>query len=115
MSRPCSLIALLFCFCASTSVSAQSQVGAPSTAPDVRPPALEVIDDSVQPQVTIRKRGEDVVEEFRHNGRLVKVVVKPAVGVPYTLIDPKGDGTLVPLDNSGVQQISVPMWELGTF
>lgn len=113
MSRSRCLIPLLLSFCASMPVVAQSQKEAlPAT--DARPPALEVIDDSVQPQVTIRKRGDDVVEEVRHNGRLVKVVVRPARGAPYTLIDPKGDGTLIPADNPG-QHISVPMWEIGTF
>ena len=113
MSRTRSFIVLLFSFCALMPVAAQSQTGALPVA-DARPPALEVIDDSVQPQVTIRKRGEDLVEEFRVNGRLVKVVVRPAQGAPYTLVDPKGDGTLIPSDYPG-QQISVPMWEIGTF
>ena len=65
--------------------------------------------------MTIRKRGEDEIEEHRVNGRLYKVVVTPAHGVPYTLIDPKGDGTFVPLDASGLPQLSVPLWEIGTF
>ena len=100
---------------AAAPVLAQTRVDAPPPVPDARPPALEVIDDSVQPQVTIVKRGEDTVEEYRLNGRLYKVVVTPAHGVPYTLVDPKGDGTLIPIDQAGTPTISVPMWELGTF
>lgn len=113
--RPCRFLALLVCLCASFSAVAQSQVAAPPPVQDVKPPALEIIDDSVQPEVTIRKRGEDTVEEYRVNGMLYKVVVTPLHGVPYTLIDPKGDGNLIPLDNAGGQRISVPLWEIGTF
>lgn len=115
MSRFCRFILVLICICASLSVRAQSQVGGPPPVDDVRPPpALELIDDSVQAEVTIRKRGEDIIEEYRVNGLLYKVVVTPAYGDPYTLIDPRGDGKLIPMDAPG-QQISVPLWEIGTF
>ena len=113
--RPCRLLALFVCLSAFLPAIAQSQVAAPPPVQDVKPPALQIIDDSVQPEVTIRKRGEDTVEEYRVNGILYKVVVTPAHGVPYTLIDPKGDGNLIPMDNAGGQRMSVPMWEIGTF
>lgn len=114
MRCPISHFALLL-IAMSAPVLAQPGPDAPPPVPDVRPPALEVIDDTVQPQVTILKRGEETVEEYRINGRLYKVVVTPAHGVPYTLVDPKGDGTLIPIDQSGTPTISVPMWEIGTF
>lgn len=110
----CHRFSFLLLFVAAAPVLAQTRTDAPSV-PDARPPALEVIDDSVQPQVTIRKRGEDVIEEYRLNGRVYKVVVMPVNGAPYTLVDPKGDGKLVPMDQAGSPQLSVPMWEIGTF
>ena len=51
-------------------LSAQTRADAPPPVPDARPPALEIIDESVEPQVTIRKRGTDTVEEYRINGQL---------------------------------------------
>lgn len=113
MSRSSCLLALLLSVCAA-SAGAQGQAESLPPVDEARPPALEVIDDSVEPQVTIRKRGEDMIEEYRVNGLLVKVVVTPEHGVPYTLIDPKGDGVLVPFNPTG-PQISVPLWEIGTF
>lgn len=104
----------LLSFIAAVPAWAQTRGEVPPV-PDARPPALEIIDDSVQPQVTIRKKGDDVIEEYRRNGLLYKVVVVPAQGAPYTLIDPKGDGKLVPMDQAGSPQLSVPMWEIGTF
>lgn len=85
------------------------------SAPDVRPPPMEILDDNIQPQVTIKKRDGETVEEFRVNGRLYKVRVTPEHGVPYTLVDQKGDGTFTPIDGPGAPALSVPMWVIGTF
>jgi hypothetical protein len=76
-----------------------------------------MIDDSVlEPQVTLRKRGEDKVEEHRINGRLYMIKVTPAHGVPYYLVDAKGDGGFIREDlGVGDKGISVPMWVIGTF
>ena len=86
-----------------------------TTVPDAKPPAMEVIDDSVQPQVTITMRGGDVVEEHRINGKLYRVTVTPEHGVPYTLVDQSGDGSFVPMDTQGSPKLSVPMWVIGHF
>jgi hypothetical protein len=84
-------------------------------APDTRPPALSPLDDSIEPQVTIKKRDGATVEEYRVNGNLFKIRVTPEHGVPYTLVDTKGDGVFVRVDGPGTPQISVPMWVIGTF
>ena len=96
-------------------VAAQTRPDAPPPVPDAKPPVMEVIDDAIEPQVTIKKREGETVEEYRINGRLYKVIVTPEHGVPYTLIDPRGDGFFVPMEGPGVDRISVPMWVIGTF
>ena len=73
------------------------------------------LDDSIQPEVTIRKREGETVEEHRVNGKLYKVIVTPEHGVPYVLVDQTGDGSFVALDGPGGPQISVPMWVIGRF
>lgn len=87
----------------------------PPPMPDAKPPAMEVIDDSVEPQVTIKKRETDTVEEYRVNGRLYKVKVIPLRGEPYYLIDQKGDGSFVRQEGPGTPSLSIPMWVIGTF
>ena len=113
MRRINSLIALLL-IAVAASAAAQNRPDA-KTQPDVRPPPMEILDDNVQPQVTIKKREGETVEEFRVNGRLYKVRVTPEHGVPYTLVDQKGDGTFTPIDGPGAPALSVPMWVIGTF
>jgi hypothetical protein len=43
----------------------------------------------------------DVVEEYRTNGRLYMVKVRPEKGIPYTLQDTNGDGRLDARDGEG--------------
>ena len=56
-----------------------------------------------EPAVSIRTDGRtgDVVEEYRQNGRIYMVKVRPERGVPYTLMDTNGDGRLDDSDADG--------------
>jgi hypothetical protein len=102
-----------FFFLALASAPVLAQTSAPS--PDSKPPEMIPLDDSIQPEVTIRKREGETVEEHRVNGKLYKVIVTPEHGVPYVLVDQTGDGSFVALDGPGGPQISVPMWVIGRF
>lgn len=80
------------------------------------PGAEEEEDESLEPQVTITKRGEDKVEEYRLNGRLYMIKVIPRIGLPYYLIDNRGDGTFSTHDTGGLdQRIRPPMWVIREF
>lgn len=85
--------------------------------PEVPPPPRMSIDPSTEPSVTIIQRGRDKVEEFRIRGRLYMVRVTPSGGVPYVLIDQKGDGQFAPPTSgpADAHNLSVPMWVIGTF
>lgn len=109
-------IHLLLVSLALAAVSASAQTNAEKPAvPDARPPTLEPVDDSLEPQVTIRQREGDTIEEYRVNGRLYKIKVTPLRGEPYYLIDPRGDGNFVPMDGPGTPGLSIPQWVIGTF
>jgi hypothetical protein len=102
------LIALLFA--AAAPVFAQQQPPKLEPLPEPPPPPPGVAaDEDLEPQVTIKQRGEEKVEEFRIHGRLYMIKVTPPHGVPYYLVDPKGNGQFVPATE--VQPtLSVPMW-----
>jgi hypothetical protein len=80
----------------------------PIPEPPPPPPGLEP-DASLEPQVTIQRRGTETVEEFRINGRLYMIRVTPAHGRPYYLIDNVGRGEFTRLDayDTGTRP---PMW-----
>ena len=83
--------------------------------PDIPPPPMVVVDSDLEPQVTIKKRVGETAEEYRVNGKLYKVIIRPDNAPPYTIVDPNGDGSFVRIDTPGSPQLSVPMWVIGTF
>jgi hypothetical protein len=98
-------------------VGAQTRPANLEPLPEPPPPPPGMIEDSaLEPQVTIKRRGEDRVEEYRMNGKLYMIKVTPPHGTPYYLVDPKGDGGFVREDlGVGDRGIAVPMWVIKTF
>lgn len=85
----------------------------PLPEPPPPPPGYEP-DPALEPQVTILKRGEDTVEEYRINGRLYMVKVTPPHGTPYYLIDRQGDGVFHRQDSLSTD-VRPPMWVIFSF
>ena len=94
--------------------SAQSRPADLQPLPEAPPPPPGLLDPALEPQVTITRRGQDKVEEFRVNGKLYMLKVTPPHGTPYYMVDEKGDGLMTRRESfeSGVR---VPMWVIGTF
>ncbi len=83
--------------------------------PDLPPPPGMPAEESLEPQVTITKRGEDRVEEFRINNRLYMMKVTPAHGgTPYYLVDEQGSGNFIRRDVADTG-LRVPRWVIHTF
>jgi len=82
--------------------------------PEAPPPPPGLLDPALEPQVTIIKRGQDKVEEFRLAGKLYMIKVTPPGGTAYYLVDEKGDGLMTRRESfeSGNR---VPMWVIGNF
>jgi len=100
------IVAPLFAF--TLSAGAQDKPARLEDVPAPPPIPAGVTEEDFEPQVTIVKRGEDVVEEYRANGKLYMVKVTPPHGTPYYLIDRRGDGTFEHI--TGEKPLSVPMW-----
>lgn len=84
--------------------------------PAVPPPPPEMVpfDAALEPQVTIKKRESDTIEEFRVQGKLYMIKVTPTHGVPYYLIDNQGDGNFSRMETMDTRT-RVPQWVIGTF
>ena len=78
------------------------------------PPPPGVVDPNLEPQITISRRGDDRVEEYRIKGRLYAIKITPPHGRPYYLIDQRGDGTLRRHDDLS-PHFMVPMWVILEF
>src|SRR6266571_6072704 len=68
--------------------------------PEAPPPPPEIANDpELEPQITIVRRENETVEEYRVNGRLTMVKVTPRHGRPYYLVAGGADGTFIRRDS----------------
>jgi hypothetical protein len=108
------LLTLILLASVSSTAFAQDPVP-PNLEPLAPPPAFEPDEaPPEEPQVTITRETEQTVEEYRLNGRLYMIKVTPKHGVPYYLVDDRGDGKFVRQEglDSGLR---VPQWIIHKF
>ena len=75
----------------------------------------QTIDDNlVEPQITIKKKGTDTVEEYRINGELYMMKITPAHGVPYYLQKQDQEGGWSRFDGPS-PPLAIPKWILFRF
>ena len=65
-------------------------------------------------QVTITKKRDLTIEEYRVGGRLYMIKITPKHGKPYYLVDDVGDGRFA-RRGSGHFMVSPPMWVIKKF
>ena len=85
--------------------------------PVIEPPELPNIVESgeeIEPQITIIRQGDEVIEEYRINNNLYMVKITPVVGLPYYLIDYDGDGR-IDFRKNDLDDVIVPQWVLFTW
>lgn len=78
------------------------------------PPPPGIADPSLEPEVSIRHRGEERIEEYRVRGRLYMIKVTPPHGRPYYLVNFRGDGRFTRMDDLS-PNFQVPLWVISEF
>ncbi len=64
-----------------------------------------------EPEITIRDGGDRTLYEYRANGILYAIKVKPKVGPEYFLVDANGDGNFVRKESTR-KSFLIPEWVL---
>jgi hypothetical protein len=72
------------------------------------------VEEGLEPEVTIKKREREVVEEYRINGQLYMIKITPSRGLPYYLVDTDHDGSLETRRNS-LDNPEVVKWRIFTW
>ncbi|ERS91856.1 MULTISPECIES: DUF2782 domain-containing protein [unclassified Halomonas] len=75
-------------------------------------PALAQSDEALAPDITIRQEEERTIREYRVNGELYAIEIRPSSGPSYYLVDRDGDGNF---ERQEGDRIAVPEWVLKTF
>ena len=96
-------------------VTASAQTPPPPKVDTTPPPPPAFSGDpELEPQVTIIRRENDVVEEVRVRGELRYVRVTPRTGWPYYLLPDQNGNTYIRRDSLD-PTLKVPMWVLFSF
>lgn len=96
-------------------VTASAQTPPPPKVDTTPPPPPAFSGDpELEPQVTIIRRENDVVEEVRVRGELRYVRVTPRTGRPYYLLPDQNGNTYIRRDSLD-PTLKVPMWVLFSF
>ena len=78
------------------------------------PPAVIEGNPAEEPEITIVKKGENTVEEYRVHGELYMQKITPSHGVPYYLIKEDQNGAWSKFDGPA-GQIAIPKWVIFRF
>jgi len=76
------------------------------------PPDPVVSGEVLEPDVTIIRKKDSTIEEYRLNGRLYLVKVTPIRGPAYYLMDSDGDGHLESRMSEIYSDFVIPKWVL---
>ena len=107
-------IAFLFGMFLMTGAGAQTYEDeelAPVPEPPELPDPLES-GQAIEPQVTIIRKDDAIIEEFRLDGRLYMTRITPAAGPVYYLLDRDGDGRMETRMSELYDDFTVPQWAL---
>jgi hypothetical protein len=74
--------------------------------------ALAQSSADLEPDITVRQEEERTIREYRVNGELYAIEIRPSVGPSYYLVDHDGDGDF---ERQEGDRIAVPQWVLKTF
>ena len=67
---------------------------------------------AIEPQVTIIRRDDAIIEEYRLDGRHYMTKIIPAAGPAYYLVDRDGDGQMETRMSEIYDDFTVPQWVL---
>ncbi|MCB5191132.1 DUF2782 domain-containing protein [Methylobacillus arboreus] len=83
--------------------------------PEPPPPPAGMEGEAPEPEVTITKKGEDTIEEYRINGELYMMKVTPRVGAPYYLTKDDANAGWARSEGDVAAPMSIPKWVLFRF
>lgn len=76
------------------------------------PTTLAQSSTDVTPDITIRQEDDRTIREYRVNGELYAIEIRPSRGPSYYLVDHDGDGNFERQDGD---RLAVPQWVLKEF
>jgi hypothetical protein len=104
------IIFLSVFFCSTTFAQSDSEFQDALPPPALSDPIQS--GQAIEPEVTIIRKEDQLIEEYRINGSLYMVKVTPSIGPAYYLIDQDGDGKLESRTSRLGSGTTTPQWIL---
>ena len=98
----------------SNAVIAEEDRPESSGTPEVPDMPMPVEDgEPMEADITITRRGEKTIHEYRMNGKIYKIKVIPDIGPAYYFIDPDGNGEMEEVSESDLDSlIKINQWTI---
>lgn len=68
--------------------------------------------EAMEADITIIRKGDETIQEFRKNGELYMVKIIPDIGPAYYLIDTNGDGNMDVEGSDLDRNLEVNQWKI---
>jgi hypothetical protein len=88
----------------------QEETGTPEVLPPPDIPEQIQSGEAIEPEVTIIRQEDTIIEEYRIGGNLYMVKITPSIGPSYYLVDQDGDGKLESRTTQLGSDSAVPQW-----
>ena len=68
--------------------------------------------EEMAPDITITRKGEDTIQEYRRGGKLYMIKIIPQIGPAYYMLDTNGDGEMDVKKNDIDKNTRINMWNI---
>ena len=104
---------ILLSFLAFPAFAVNEQPPKLEAVPEVPEPPLPVQSgETLEPDITIIRKGKKTIQEYRRGGRLFMIKVIPDIGPPYYFIDNDGDGRMDVRRDDLDKGSNINMWKI---
>jgi hypothetical protein len=104
---------ILMSFLAFPAFAVNDQPPRLEAGPEAPEPPLPVQSgETLEPDITIIRKGKKTIQEFRRGGRLFMIKVIPDIGPPYYFLDNDGDGKMDVRRDDLDKGSNINMWKI---
>jgi hypothetical protein len=104
---------ILLSFLAFPAFAVNEQPPRREAVPEAPEPPLPVQSgETLEPDITIIRKGKKTIQEFRRGGRLFMIKVIPDIGPPYYFLDNDGDGKMDVRRDDLDKGSNINMWKI---
>ncbi|QWF71286.1 DUF2782 domain-containing protein [Methylomonas paludis] len=68
--------------------------------------------EEMEPDITITRKGEETIQEYRRNGKLYMIKIIPQIGPAYYMLDTNGDGQMDVKKNDMDRNTNINLWNI---